>query len=55
MIQVGDFVTIGKSKLTWEVCGLNPEPGWAWLRSGQSGVHSMRNISALTLFKKGTK
>lgn len=53
-IEVGDFVRVGKSSLTWKVVGL-PQltRSWATLESGQTGRHRYEPLTNLRLHSKG--
>lgn len=53
-IEVGDFVTIGDSKLTWEVIHIWPSARPSALcESGQSARRMAWFVDSLRLFKKG--
>lgn len=55
-IEVGDFVTFGDNKLTWEVLRVTADSHrrpTALVKSGQSGKRIEFYLEHLVLFKKG--
>ena len=50
MISNGDYVTVGREKLVWEVLRLTPTGAQATIRSGLSGRVVVFPTFRLTLF-----
>jgi len=53
--KYGDYVTIGKNKLTWKILAIKQSSGNIIIESGQTGRHKLVRPEQLTMHTAATK